>query len=144
MQKIQLSGTVELSNTPLIQNRPNYIIKSLIDNSETSVTQVLDTIFKSKNAIDKIVEVKGVIYNSSNKFSGFGKLIIGRESYETKVESYFIGKCAIEKELFELLDNNIEITICDYSDSIGEFIIDNDSNSTEDMTKYEDTKNSIS
>jgi len=137
MQQITLSGTVILNPIPLNNNRPNYMIKSLIDNSETSIIQILDAIFKSKNAIDKIVEVKGVIYNSSNIFSGFGKLIIGRESFETKVESYFIGKCAIEKELFDLLDKNIEITIFDYTDSIQDFIIDN----TEEMTEYEDTKN---
>ena len=56
MQKLILNGTISLLEIPSIsnkQNKPNYTITSLIDNSTKSVTQILDTIFSSKNTIDK-------------------------------------------------------------------------------------------
>ena len=138
LKKIILNGTISLSNTPLEQNKPNYIITSLIDNSAKSVTQILDTIFSSKNTIDKLIEVKLVEYITGKEHKGFGKLIIGRENYNTKVESYFVGNFSLEKTLFELLDTNVEITIVDLTDSIGEFL-----DTTEEMTQHEDTKISI-
>ena len=139
MQKLILNGTISLSEIPSIsnkKNKPNYIITSLIDNSTKSVTQILDTIFTSKNTIDKLIEVKLVEYITGKEHKGFGKLIIGRESYNTKVESYFVGNFSLEKTLFELLDTNVELTLIDLTDSIGEFIIDDYNNSTgtsEDM-----------
>jgi len=138
MQKITLSGTISLSETPSIhnkQNKPNYTITSLIDNSTKSVTQILDTIFSSKNTIDKLMEVKLVEYITGKEYKGFGKLIIGRENYNTKVESYFVGNFSLEKTLFELLDTNVELTIVDLTNSIGEFL-----DATEEMTKHEETK----
>ena len=138
MQKITLSGTISLSETPSIhnkQNKPNYTITSLIDNSTKSVTQILDTIFSSKNTIDKLMEVKLVEYITGKEHKGFGKLIIGRENYNTKVESYFVGNFSLEKTLFELLDTNVELTIVDLTNSIGEFL-----DATEEMTKHEETK----
>ena len=138
MQKITLSGTISLSETPSIhnkQNKPNYTITSLIDNSTKSVTQILDTIFSSKNTIDKLMEVKLVEYITGKEYKGFGKLIIGRENYNTKVESYYVGNFSLEKTLFELLDTNVELTIVDLTNSIGEFL-----DATEEMTKHEETK----
>ena len=129
MQKLILNGKISLSEIPSIsnkQNKPNYIITSLIDNSIKSVTQILDTIFSSKNTIDKLIEVKLVEYITGKEHKGFGKLIIGRENYNTKVESYFVGNFSFEKTLFELLDTNVELTLIDLTDSIGDFIIDTD------------------
>lgn len=143
MQQVKLTGTVILSETPLTNNRPNYIIKSLIDQTQTSITKILDTIFKSKNTIDKIVEVKGVMFNTGHNFKGFGKLIIGREDYKTKVDAYFIGEFPIERQLFELLDTNIELTLIDYTDSIGEFMFtENDAMYTTEDDSH-DTKSRI-
>jgi len=142
MQKLILNGTISLSEIPSIsnkQNKPNYIITSLIDNSTKSVTQILDTIFYSKNTIDKLIEVKLVEYITGKEHKGFGKLIIGRESYNTKVESYFVGSFSLEKTLFELLDTNVELTLIDLTDSIGDFL-----DTTEEMTKHEDTKSIVS
>jgi len=142
MQKLILNGTISLSEIPSIsnkQNKPNYIITSLIDNSTKSVTQILDTIFTSKNTIDKLIEVKLVGYITGKEHKGFGKLIIGRENYNTKVESYFVGSFSLEKTLFELLDTNVEMTIVDLTDSIGDFL-----DTTEEMTKHEDTKSIVS
>ena len=142
MQKIILNGTISLSEIPSIsnkQNKPNYIITSLIDNSTKSVTQILDTIFTSKNTIDKLIEVKLVEYITGKEHKGFGKLIIGRENYNTKVESYFVGSFSLEKTLFELLDTNVELTLIDLTDSIGDFL-----DTTEEMTKHEDAKNKVS
>ena len=138
MQKLILNGTISLSEIPSIsnkQNKPNYIITSLIDNSTKSITKILDTIFSSKNTIDKLIEVKLVEYITGKEHKGFGKLIIGRENYNTKVESYFVGNFSLEKKLFELLDTNVEMTLIDLTDSIGEFL-----DTTEEMTKHEDTK----
>ena len=142
MQKLILNGKISLSEIPSIsnkQNKPNYIITSLIDNSIKSVTQILDTIFSSKNTIDKLIEVKLVEYITGKEHKGFGKLIIGRENYNTKVESYFVGNFSLEKTLFELLDTNVELTLIDLTDSIGEFL-----DTTEEMTKHEDTKSIVS
>jgi len=142
MQKLILNGTISLSEIPSIsnkKNKPNYIITSLIDNSTKSVTQILDTIFTSKNTIDKLIEVKLVEYITGKEHKGFGKLIIGRESYNTKVESYFVGNFSLEKTLFELLDTNVELTLIDLTDSIGDFL-----DTTEEMTKHEDTKSIVS
>ena len=142
MQKLTLSGTISLSEIPSIpnkQNKPNYIITSLIDNTTKSVTQILDTIFTSKNTVDKLVEVKLVEYITGKEHKGFGKLIIGREGYNTKVESYFVGSFSLEKTLFELLDTNVELTLIDLTDSIGDFL-----DTTEEMTKHEDTKSIVS
>ena len=142
MQKLILNGTISLSEIPSIsnkKNKPNYIITSLIDNSTKSVTQILDTIFTSKNTIDKLMEVKLVEYITGKEHKGFGKLIIGKESYNTKVESYFVGNFSLEKTLFELLDTNVELTLIDLTDSIGEFL-----DTTEEMTKHEDTKSIVS
>ena len=142
MQQLILNGTISLSEIPSIsnkQNKPNYIITSLIDNSIKSITQILDTIFKSQNTIDKLIEIKLVEYITGKEHKGFGKLIIGRESYNTKVESYFVGNFSLEKTLFELLDTNVELTLIDLTDSIGEFL-----DTTEEMTKHEDTKSIVS
>jgi len=139
MQKLTLSGTISLSEIPSISNKlnkPNYIITSIIDNSTKSVTQILDTIFSSKNTVDKLIEVKLVEYITGIEHKGFGKLIIGRENYNTKVESYFVGNFSLEKILFELLDTNVELTLIDLTDSIGKFITEDYNNSTgtsEDM-----------
>ena len=142
MQKLILNGTISLLEIPFISNKPNkpnYIITSLIDNSTKSVTQILDTIFSSKNTIDKLMEVKLVEYITGKEHKGFGKLIIGRESYNTKVESYFVGNFSLEKTLFELLDTNVELTLIDLTDSIGDFL-----DTTEEMIKHEDTKSIVS
>jgi len=142
MQKLILNGKISLSEIPSIPNKPNkpnYIITSLIDNSTKSVTKILDTIFSSKNTIDKLMEVKLVEYITGKEHKGFGKLIIGKESYNTKVESYFVGNFSLEKTLFELLDTNVELTLIDLTDSIGEFL-----DTTEEMTKHEDTKSIVS
>jgi len=142
MQQLILNGTISLSEIPSIsnkQNKPNYIITSLIDNSIKSITQILDTIFKSQNTIDKLIEIKLVEYITGKEHKGFGKLIIGRESYNTKVESYFVGNFSLEKTLFELLDTNVELTLVDLTDSIGKFL-----DTTEEMTKHEDTKSIVS
>ena len=143
MQKLILNGTISLSEIPSIsnkQNKPNYIIKSLIDSSTKSVTKILDTIFSSKNTIDKLIEVKLVEYITGKEYKGFGKLIVGRESYNTKVESYFVGNFSLEKTLFELLDTNVELTLIDLTDSIGDFLDNNSTGTSEDMHNDQTSK----
>ena len=124
MQKIILNGTISISDTSSILNHMNYIITSLIDQKETSITNILDTIFKSTNTIDKMVKVSGTIYNSNHKFGGFGKLLFGKQDYKAVVDEYFVKDFPLCRQFLELAENNknIELIIEDYADSIGDFI----------------------
>lgn len=128
MQKITLSGTISISDTPSILNHMNYIITDLVDKKDTSITNILDTIFKSSNSIDKIIGINGVIYLNGHTFKSFGKLIFGKEDLKAKVNEYFVSGFPFERQLFELEGNNIQLEICDYTDSIGEFVLDTEDN----------------
>lgn len=138
MQKITLNGTLSISDTPSILNHMNYIITNLVDKKDTSITNILDTIFKSSNSIDKIVEIFGVIYITGHNFSGFGKLVFGKEDFKAKVNEYFVNGFPLDRQLFELIDQNVQLTISDYTDSIGEFI--NTMDTTEEMQYVNATK----
>lgn len=124
MQEITLNGTLSLDENTL--DRMNYIITSLIDGKETSLTDILETIHDSKNSIDKLVEIRGRIYDNNHLFYGFGKLKFCIDSIRDKykIKGYFCGDMALSKQLYELIGRNIEILVRDYSDSIGEFIDD--------------------
>lgn len=109
-----LSGTISLDENDL--NRMNYIITSLSDGKQTSITDLLDTIYNSKNTINKLVRVTGRLYNNHTlPFNGFQSLHISKDKYNTM--SYHIGNFAFENQLFELIGTNIELLIEDYTDS---------------------------
>lgn len=132
MQTIYMNGTVSLDESDL--NRMNYIITSLADKTQTSITDILDTIYNSENTISKLVRVCGRIYDTNHTFNGFESLHISKDKYKTL--SYHIGSFPIENQLYELIGCNVEILIEDYTDSIGKFITT--TGVTEDITH--DTK----
>ena len=124
MQKLTLEGKISISDTPSLLNHMNIIITNLVDKTETSLTNILDTIFKSKNSIDKLVEIYCMIYITGHNFRSFGKLVFGKEDYKAKVNEYFVGGFPLDRGILELVGQNIRLTLNDYTDSIGEFITD--------------------
>ena len=44
MQKLTLEGKISISDTPSLLNHMNIIITNLVDKTETSLTNILDTI----------------------------------------------------------------------------------------------------
>jgi hypothetical protein len=125
MQKLTLEGTISISDTSSILNHMNITITDLLDkNKETSITNILDTIFKSNNSIDKLVRIFGTMYVTGHTFNCFGKLLFGKEDFRAKVDEYFICRFPIDRQMLELIGKNIRINIEDYTDSIGEFIGD--------------------
>ena len=126
MQTIYLNGSLSLDEQD--QSRMNYIITDALG-KQTSITDILDTIYNSKNSIKKLVRVMGRIYNSNHTFFGFESLHIAKD--RTGVLGYHIGNFQLEKQLFELacINSKIELVLEDYTDSIGEFI---DTDTTEE------------
>ena len=126
MQEIYLNGTLSLDEQD--QTRMNYIITSLENGKQTSITDIFDTIYNGKNTINKLVRVSGRIYNNHTlPFNGFQTLHISKDKYGTY--SYHIGNFAIENQLYELLEKNIEIVIEDYTDATKDMfaeLVDND------------------
>jgi len=144
MQQILLNGKIYLDEND--QSRMNYIIDESNLNyyhKKTSITDILDTIHNSKNAIKKLIRVVGKVYSDninnndaiSESFHCFEGLYIKEET--KYIKSYYVGNYPLEQKLYEWSDNNVnlEILIQDYTNSIGEFI--NNSGTTEDI--YHDT-----
>ena len=145
MQQILLNGKIYLDEND--QSRMNYIIQNTESFKQTSITDILDTIHNSKNAIKKLIRVVGKVYSNGNinnndnnnqvieSFHCFEGLYIKEET--KYVESYYVGNYPLEQKLYEWAENNanLEILIEDYTNSIGEFI--NNSGTTEDI--YHDT-----
>lgn len=134
MQTIYRNGSLSLDEQD--QSRMNYIITDALG-KQTSITDILDTIYNSNNSIKKLVRVMGKIYDSNHTFCGFESLHITKDKYGTY--SYHIGNFPIDIQLFELACDNskIELLLEDYTDSISEFIDDMDT--TEDLS--DDTTN---
>ena len=141
MQQILLNGKIYLDEND--QSRMNYIIQNTESLKQTSLTDILDTIHNSKNAIKKLIRVVGKVYNGnsnnndviSESFHCFEGLYIKEE--KKYIKSYYVGNFALEQKLYKWAENNVnlEILIQDYTNSIGEFI--NNSGATEDI--YHDT-----
>jgi hypothetical protein len=133
MQKIYLNGSLSLDESDM--DRMNYIIKDVETGKQTSITDILDTIYNSSNTINKLVRVLGRIYNNNHTFGGFNSLHIAKD--RDGVYSYHIGSFPIWKQLFELAANNsnVEILLEDYTNSITQFITD-----TEDTDHGKTTK----
>jgi len=137
MQQILLNGKIYLDEND--QSRMNYIIDESNLNyyhKKTSLTDILDTIHNSKNAIKKLIRVVGKVYSGNNNqviesFHCFEGLYIKEET--KYIKSYYVGNFPLEQKLYEWSDDNVnlEILIQDYTNSIGEFI--NNSCTTEDL-----------
>jgi len=115
MKNHYLNGEIFLDEND--QSRMNYLIKDEITGKQISVTDILDTIYNSKNTINKLVRVMGRIYESGHTFFGFESLHISKD--KTGIYSYHIGNFQIELQLYELACNNskVELVIEDYTDA---------------------------
>jgi len=144
MQQILLNGKIYLDEND--QSRMNYIIQNTEShinlnsiNKQTSLTDILNTIHNSKNAIKKLIRVAGKVYSNNNQviesFHCFEGLYIKEET--KYIKSYYVGNYSLEQKLYEWSEkgSTLEILIEDYTNSIGEFI--NNSCTTEDI--YRDT-----
>jgi len=133
MQQILLNGKIYLDEND--QSRMNYIIDESNLNyyhKKTSITDILDTIHNSKNAIKKLIRVVGKVYSDninnnndviSESFHCFEGLYIKEET--KYIKSYYVGNYPLEQKLYKWAENNanLEILIQDYTDSISEFIV---------------------
>jgi len=115
MKTYHFQGQLSISDTNSINNKINYIITSPSDNSQTSLTNILDNIFNGKNINNKLVRVLGRVNNI--EFNGMGCLHMCR-SNEQKVEGYCVGSMQLESKLFENVGNQIEILLEDYTDFV--------------------------
>jgi len=115
MRTIYFNGKLELEDT---QNRMNYIITDLVDNTEKSITDILDTIYNSTNTIKKLVRISGRIYNNQHLINAMGSLFMSKDKFG--VLSYHIGSMPFDLQLSELTSQSVEIIIEDYTDSVSE------------------------
>lgn len=119
MKEIYLKGTITLDEQD--QSRINYILTDYQGN-KTSITDLFDIIYYSKNCIKKLVRIAGKICTKSHTFHCFEGLHIQKD--KQGILGYHIGNFPINSQLFELVDEEVEIYLEDYTDSISEFIMD--------------------
>lgn len=141
MIKHYLNGILTLDEQD--QSRMNYVITNLSDGIQQSITDILDTIYNSSNTINKLVRVFGRIYNSNHTFTGFNSLYITKDN--TGVLGYHIGNFQLERQLYELVGEKIELLLEDYTESTKDLFVDIDTTptiqyTTEDITYDTTTK----
>jgi hypothetical protein len=113
MKELYLKGTITLDEQD--QSRMNYILTSC-QGEQTSITDLLDTIYNSKNCIKKLVRVVGKICCNGHNFHCFEGLHI--QNNKKGISGYFVGNFPVGDQLFELVGEECEIYIEDYTDSI--------------------------
>jgi len=113
MQKHYFNGQLILSSE---SDRMNFCVIDKVDQSQKSITDILDNIFNSSNFDNKLVRVLGKIYNSSETFNGMGNLLMCRD--KSHVEGYCIGSLQLDLELFKHTGKYIEIILEDYTDFV--------------------------
>jgi hypothetical protein len=114
MQEHYFNGSLILDEND--QSRMNYIVKPLADNSQQSITDLLDGIYNSNNTISKLMRIVIKPFNSNKVYTVFQSLCIKKDmKYGTY--SYHVGDSPLENKLFELVGSNIEVWIEDYTDS---------------------------
>ncbi|HEY8888920.1 MAG TPA: hypothetical protein VIM70_01490 [Clostridium sp.] len=115
MRTIYFNGKLELEDN---QDKMNYIITDLVDHTQKSITDILDTIYNSNNTISKLVRVSGRIYNNQHLLTGMGSLFMAKDKFG--VMSYHIGSMPLELQLSQLTSQSLELVIEDYTDSVSE------------------------
>ena len=124
MKSYYLNGLLTLNENNL--SKMDYIIKDKITQEQTSITSILEEIFNRYSSISKLVRVVGRVYNSTESFNGMGNLHMCRDKSH-KVEGYCIGSFQLENELFENVENELELVLEDYTDfKISEELIHNE------------------
>jgi len=113
MQTIYFNGKISLDESDL--SRMNYLVEDLTDHTQKSITDILDTIYNSKDTVKKLIRVSGRIYNSNHIFNGFESLHISKDKYNTY--SYHVGNFPLENQLFEIVGQCCELVLEDYTDS---------------------------
>lgn len=98
------------------QSRMNYIVKPLADNSQQSITDLLDRIYNSSNTISKLIRVVIKPFNSNKVYTAFQSLCI-KKDMKYRTLSYHVGDFPLENKLFELVGSNVEVWVDDYTDS---------------------------
>jgi len=111
----------ELSISDQDESRINYIVTDLVTKKEKSISDVLNTIYKS-NVINKLVRVALRIYDNNHVINKMGSLLIAKDKFH--VNSYHINSLPFELQLDELTGCKIEMYLEDYTDSISEDIAD--------------------
>jgi len=114
MQTIYFNGKLSLSDTPSDKNRSNYIVTDLSTQEQKSITDVLDTIYKS-TVCNKLVRIALRIFDNNHIINKMGSLMIARDKFH--VESYHINSLPFCLQLDELCGRNIELVLEDYTDS---------------------------
>lgn len=100
-------------------NRMNYIVSDLVDNnSQKSITDLLDKIYNSNNTINKLIRVIIKPFNSNIVYGKFQSLCIKKDKFG--IHSYHIGEFPLENKLFELVGSNVEMWLEDYTDATGD------------------------
>ena len=120
MQTIYFNGTLSLSDSISDQNRANYIVTDLSTQEPKSITDILDTIYKS-NVCNKLVRIALRIFDNNHSINKMGSLMIARDKFH--VESYHINSLPFCLQLDELCGRNIELVLEDYTDSVTEELV---------------------
>jgi len=124
MKSYYLNGLLTLNEKNT--SKMDYIITDKITQEQTSIISILEEIFNRDSSISKLIRVVGRVYNSTTAFNGMGNLHMCRDKSH-KVEGYCIGSFQFENELFNNIDNELELVLEDYTDfKISEELIHNE------------------
>jgi len=109
---ILFDGVIQLDDSG---NKMNYLIIDKNNNSK-NITKILDTIYNSKNTIDKLIRVHGLVCENNDTFNGFAKLHIKKDIFG--IEGYHVGNLALELKLDLLVGKEVKIILEDYTNSL--------------------------
>ena len=109
---ILFDGVIQLDDSG---NKMNYLIIDKNNNSK-NITKILDTIYNSKNTIDKLIRVHGLVCENNDTFNGFAKLHIKKDIFG--IEGYHVGNFALDLKLDLLVGKEVKILLEDYTNSL--------------------------
>jgi len=109
---ILFDGVIQLDDS---ENKVNYLIVDKNNNSK-NITKILDTIYNSKNTIDKLIRVHGLVCENNDTFNGFAKLHIKKDIFG--IEGYHVGNFALDLQLDLLVGKEVKILLEDYTNSL--------------------------
>ena len=100
---ILFDGVIQLDDSG---NKMNYLIIDKNNNSK-NITKILDTIYNSKNTIDKLIRIHGLVCENNNTFNGFAKLHIKKDIFG--IEGYHVGNFALDLKLDLLVGKEVTL-----------------------------------
>ena len=111
---ILFDGVIQLDDSG---NKINYLITNKNKNNNSkNITKILDTIYNSKNTIDKLIRVHGLVCENNDTFNGFAKLHIKKDIFG--IEGYHVGNFALDLKLDLLVGKEVKILLEDYTNSL--------------------------